>query len=136
MKPKKPIYKKGWFVGVAIFVVLVMISIPVVGFGQNVHENISEEIAADTKQILSIFDETIDDQRALTEREQKSFEQYSLKYSVKSDAAELSEEEDRLYILTYKMIEMYDYYTALTSDQSDYEKMKQMIERVIETGEI
>ncbi|MDR4318374.1 Uncharacterised protein [Niallia circulans] len=107
------------------------------GCGNSVHENISEEMATDTEQILEIFDENIKEERSLNEREEKIFESYSTKYGAhyKTDG-DLTEEETRLYILTNNLIDMYDHLTTLSSDKENYENQKSVIKKVIKEGEI
>lgn len=107
------------------------------GCGNSVNENISEEMATDTEQILVIFDDNIKEERSLNEREQKIFDSYSTKYGAYyKTEGELTEEEERLYILTNNLIDMYDNLTTLSSDKEDYENQKSIIKKVIKEGEI
>lgn len=115
---------------------LIFISILLVGCGQKVHENIEQGMADDTEQVISIFDKTIKEDRTLTEKEEKVFEEYKVKYSAYEKTDKLSEEENRLFILTRDMIDMYNYHTTLSSDNEGYEKIKKLIRSVIKTGKI
>ena len=109
--------------------------------GREIHENISEEMVEDTEQIISIFDETIKEDRELSNKEVKTFERYKIKYETKKENPEVypegfSEEEIRLYGLTDVMIDDYDRIVTLSSDHEDYETQRDRLYRVIETGKI
>lgn len=106
-----------------------------------IHENISEDMANDTEQVISIFESAIDEDRDFTEREEAVFINYQAEYNVKRDNPdvyddEFTEEENRLLILTTNMIDMADSLTLLSSDTENFESNRDRIRRVIETGEI
>lgn len=112
-----------------------------VACSSKVHENISEEMAKDTEQILDIMDSAIDEERDLTDRELSVFEQYLATYNAKLDNPDLAvggltEEEERLLIVTSMVIETPEIFMTLESDIERYESMKEQIKNVIKTGEI
>lgn len=120
---------------------LLMAALLLAACGDKVHENIRQELAADTEQVISIFDKTIEEDRELTEREEKIFQEYQVKYgAIKNNpdltSDKLTDEENRLFILTSDMIDMYDYYTTLKSDHEKYERTRDRLRKVIETGKI
>ncbi|WP_346207597.1 hypothetical protein NSS91_15945 [Caldifermentibacillus hisashii] len=106
-----------------------------------VNENIGEDMAIDTEQILDIMDSVIEENRDLTERELLVFEQYYIKYNgiyenPESAAEPMTEEEERLFILTKNIIENPELYYTLESDKEAYKSQKKQIKNVIETGQI
>ncbi|HEY4554367.1 MAG TPA: hypothetical protein VIG80_14340 [Bacillaceae bacterium] len=120
---------------------MLVIFIVLTGCGNKVHKNIGQEMADDTEQIISIFEKNIKDNSDLSERDKKVFEEYKIKYGAMSkepdsSSLKLTEEENRLYILTRNMIDMYDFYTTLKSDHEKFDNMKESIRTVIKTGEI
>lgn len=115
----------------------VVIMFTLTACGQKVHENISEEVAADTEQIISITDKLSEENRDLSERERKVFDQYLMKYEIaRNELDSLNEEEYRVSRLTEHLIEGYEMYTTLAGDKEDYEASKERIYRVMETGSI
>lgn len=111
--------------------------------GQQVHENINEGLVEDTEQIISIFDDNIKEEKALTKKQEKTFQQYIVKYEVMKENPEVyskesfTDEENRLFVMTQKMIEEYDFYTSsLSSDDENYENERRRLYNVIETGQI
>lgn len=106
-----------------------------------VHENISKEMAKDTEQIISIFEAVIEEEREFTEREEATLQSYQVNYETIQENPDmydggLTEEENRLMILTVKMIEFKNQMTLLASDKKSFESNRDTIRRVIKTGEI
>ena len=111
--------------------------------GREVHENIEEGLVEDTEQIIAIFDENIKEDEALSKKEEKTFQEYIVKYEVMKENPEVygkesfTDEENRLFVMTQKMIEEYEFYTSsLSSDEENYENERRRIYNVIETGQI
>ncbi|MEH7383059.1 hypothetical protein V7138_21530 [Bacillus sp. JJ1533] len=111
-----------------------LISLFLFGCSSNIHKNISENMARDTEQILSIFDSTIEEDKDLTEKDKEVMLHYQAAYGV--DTSKLSEEENRLYLLTEKLIRTPKLFITLESDKDRYQQTKKIIHNVIKTGEI
>lgn len=114
----------------------VILAFALMGCGDKVHDEIREDMADDTKQILTIMDQVIADNSDLSEKDEEVFDQYYIKYSAMKKASELTEEEDRLFILVEHIIENPQFYTTLESDKESYENTKKDINNVIKTGQI
>jgi hypothetical protein len=123
-------------------IVVLLLGILLAGCGgSKVHKNISEDMAADTEKILSIFDSVIQEDRDFTEREYEVFSSYVSYYESKLDNPDvkvggLTEEENKLFILTSELLENPDIYTILESDKERYQSMKKTIQNVIKDGKI
>ncbi|WP_200411362.1 hypothetical protein [Virgibacillus salexigens] len=115
---------------------LVILSVVLVGCGDKIHENIGEDIADDTNQILNIMDGVIEEKNEISEQEKEIFDHYYIKYSAFQKNSELSEEEERLFILVKHIVENPEFYTTLESDKENYEDRKRQINNVIKTGQI
>lgn len=121
--------------------VILLSFILLVGCGDKLHENISESMAEDTKQILEIMDDVIKEDRELTEKEQNIFKSYHEFYQSKmlepeSSVLKLTEEEKRLFLLTNDIAENPELFYTLESDKERYESWKERILNVMETGNI
>ncbi|MGD6781339.1 hypothetical protein ACQCT3_18055 [Sutcliffiella horikoshii] len=104
--------------------------------GEKVHENISEGIATDAKQILEIYDIAVKEKRSFTDDEQYILDDFQLLYGAKEKNGDLSEEESRLFILVRNMIDLDEALVLKESEHEDYEAQKKLINSVIKTGEI
>lgn len=91
-----------------------------------VHENINQELAEDTIEILDIVEDAIKVEREFTEEEKTVLDKYFAHYS-----NDFTDEERRVYILTENLIE---YVAESTLEQEDFEIDKEGILKVIETG--
>jgi len=116
--------------------VLLFLSVMIVLFGcsAKVHKNISEDMAKDTEQILSIFDKAIEEDEDISEKDKEIMLHYQAAYG--ADTSKLSEEENRLYILTEKLIDTPELFITLESDKERFQQSKKEIQNVIKTGEI
>lgn len=101
-----------------------------------VHENINQSMADDTEQVLTIIETNMKEDRDLTERETATMDDYLLLYGAKEKSDKLTEEENRLFILTRNLIEMYERSSALSSDKDSYNDAIKRIRTVIKTGSI
>lgn len=113
------------------------------GCGNSVHENIREKMAEDTEQVIDLFETAIEEDRDFIDRDVTMLSSYQEKYQSIKDNPEaavsdggLTEEENRLFILTTNMIDMRDSLTLLSSDVESFESTRDMIRDVIKTGEI
>lgn len=123
-----------------LFIVLAAMLLVACG-KDKVHENINEDMAQDTKQVLSIYGESIKEDRLFTEKESLTVEDYLTKYGARYNQGEgtsheLSEEESRLFILTRNWIEIYPEGVLYDSGIESFKNTKEIIETVINTGEI
>lgn len=100
-----------------------------------VHENISEDMANDTEQILNTMDTAIEENRALSDHELSVFDHYLAEYNGKKDVGNLTGEEEVLLITTSKIVENPEIYMTLESDKENYKTLKTQIQNIIKTGE-
>ena len=91
-----------------------------------VHENINQELAEDTIEVLGIIEDVNEKDREFTEEERMKIDQYSVHYST-----EFTDEERRVYVLTEDLIE---YVKELTLEQADFKSEKERVLKVMETG--
>lgn len=120
---------------------LVFIWFLLTGCGNSIHENIDEKMAADTRQIINIFDTAIKEGRSFTDDESFVVDDYVLLYNAKLNNPDLvvgglTEEERRLLILTTKMIDMAETLILIESNHESYDSQKDSINNVINTGNI
>ncbi len=96
------------------------------GAKTKVHENINQELAEDTIEVLEIIVDANKNDREFTEEERTKLDQYSAHYST-----EFTDEERRIYVLTDDLIE---YVKELTLEPEDFKSEKERILKVMETG--
>lgn len=123
-----------------IILLLAMSLLAACGSKAKVHDSISKDVADDTKQVLNIYDSSIEEDRLFTDKETLTLEDYLLSYGARYKAEDhslsLSEEERRLFILARNLIEAHPEGVLTASSVGYYENAKELIQRVIETGEI
>lgn len=115
----------------ALFTVLILVAC-----GNKIHENISKEMVEDTRAIIKIIDDSIKNDSEFTEREEKKLHSYQVKFGALKDNSDLTEEEGRLFILANRLIDDYDYYAYLESDEDYLKETKEYIDKVITTGKM
>lgn len=99
-----------------------------------VHENIDDGMVKDTNDIIDIIENTIKKDRDFTDREENKLNSYIVKYGAFKNDGRLTEEEGRLFNLAEQLIDNYDYYAYLDSDDEYFEDSVRYINNVIETG--
>jgi hypothetical protein len=117
-------------------ILIAMVLLFLVACGQGVHENINETMAEDATNLMDIMSEVVKEERDLTEREKKAMEDFILLYGGKYDLKELTEEEERLYLVVFNIIDMKDSLLYVKSNKEDFNNQKQMVMNVINNGTI
>ncbi|MCG1029298.1 lipoprotein [Virgibacillus halodenitrificans] len=118
-------------------VLFVLVSLLVLtACGDKVNENINEDMATDTTQIIDISDNVIKEERSLEDNETAIMDDYQLLYGAKYKKGDLTEEEERLYLLVRNMLDMKEQLLYKETGQENYKHQKNLIESVIKTGTI
>lgn len=102
------------------------------------HENINQDMADDTNQILTIYDVSIKEDRLFTEKELLIIDKYALSYGAKSkvenSSLSLTEEENMLYLMTKNLFDFFPDGVLTESEKVNYEKTKEHVRKVIKDG--
>ncbi|MBO1003166.1 membrane lipoprotein lipid attachment site-containing protein [Pseudogracilibacillus auburnensis] len=109
-----------------LFVLMAVLLLSACGEKIVVHENINQELAEDTIEMLGIIEDVSKKDRGFTEEERAKLDQYSAHYST-----EFTDEERRVYVLTEDLIE---YVKEITIEQEDFKSEKERVLKVMETG--
>ncbi|WP_155974832.1 hypothetical protein [Virgibacillus sp. CM-4] len=105
-----------------------------------IHENINEELAQDSLQVMSIIEKAVEQDQTsdeLDDSDYKKLVSYKDKYLNPDDSfVVIGEADDDIITFTLGTISQYSDSGLLESDKKDFLKNKENVEKIIEQGKI